>query len=60
MTLKIPKNLPSSLLGNHQLLQVRSVLVPNPKERCGDVELRPGMSRHGTLAQSEVEILDEE
>ena len=60
LTLEVPENLPADLLSDHQLLQVRSVLVPNPKERCDNVNFRPRLGGHVLRAKSEVQILHEE
>ena len=54
LTLEIPEHLPTDLLGDHQLLQVRSMLVPNPKERCDDVNLGPRLGGHVPRAKSEI------
>ena len=54
LTLEIPENLPADLLSDHQLLQVRSVLVPNPKERCDDVNLATRLGGHVPRAKSEI------
>ena len=36
------------------------MLVPNPKERCDDVDLDASLSGHVTGTKGEIEVLDEE
>ena len=55
---KIAEDRPASLLGDHQIFKIGCMLIPHPKKRRHNIDLRPGLVGDVTRTQSQVQVLD--
>ena len=57
---KIAEDRPASLLGDHEILEKRGVLVAHPEEGRNNIDLRPGLVGDVTRTQCQIQVLNEE